>query len=348
MLQDLSGPPANPSSVHFFGQRAKGLLLSARQKVATFFGALPEEIIFTSGGTESINYFLRTLKGHVITTKIEHSAVLKTLEALHLDVTYVPVGPWGAPLLEQIEEAILPQTSAIVLSAANSETGVKIDLGAIAQLAERRNIPLFIDAVAHIAKEPFVLYPGISALSLSAHKFHGPKGVGALYLSSRIKLPPQITGGSQENAKRAGTENLAGILGLAEALQIFDPSSTHLLNLRVRLEKGLFDEIPDIAMNGDGPRICNTSNIAFLGVDGEALLMQLDLAGIAVSHGSACSSGSLEPSRVLTNMGMDRKRARSSIRFSLSRMNTEKEIDLVIGKTAQIVKQLRELYAGVN
>lgn len=345
MLQELSGPPANPSSVHAFGQRARALLIEAREKVAKFFHVRPEEIIFTSGGTEAINYFLKGLKGHVVTTEIEHSAIFNTLQNSGLRVSFVPVGLWGAPLATKIEEAITDQTTAIVLSASNSETGVKIDLNAIAKLAIKRNIPLFIDAVSYIGKERLVIQPGVSALALSAHKFHGPKGVGALYLSSQVKMLPQMTGGAQENQRRAGTENLSGILGLAKALEILEFESGNLLHLRLHLEKGLSEMIPDIAMNGLGPRISNTSNIAFLGVDGEALLMQLDLAGIAVSHGSACSSGSLEPSRVLINMGIDRKIARSSLRFSLSRMNTKEEIDRTIEITAQIVKNLRKVLA---
>ncbi|MBX7065988.1 MAG: cysteine desulfurase [Parachlamydiales bacterium] len=347
MLLDLSGPPANPSSVHAFGQRAKGLLSKARAQTASFFGAKPEEILFTSGGTESINYFLRGLSGHIITTSIEHSAIYKTLQASKLEVTELPVGLWGAPLPEQIEEALRPNTSAIILSASNGETGVKIDLESIAQIAYNRHMPLFIDAVSYIGKEPFVLYPGVTAVALSAHKFHGPKGIGALYLRSSLKLRPEITGGAQEMGRRAGTENLAGILGLGEALDILKESqaqiTTQLLDLRIHFESELVREIPDIAVNGLGPRISNTTNIAFLGCDGETLLMQLDLAGIAVSHGSACSSGSLEPSRVLINMGIDRKTARSSIRFSLSRLNTREEIDIAVEKTAQIVKKLRKM-----
>lgn len=350
MLLDLSGPPANPSSIHAFGQRAKALLSSARQKVALYFKAKPEEILFTSGGTESINYFLKALKGHVITSSIEHSAIYKTLQKKELDgleVTYLSPGLWGAPLPHQIKEAIKPHTSAIVLSAANGETGVKIDLEAISQLAEIRGIPLFIDAVAFIGKEPFTLYPGITAVALSAHKFHGPKGIGALYLRTSTKLPAELLGGAQEMNRRAGTENLAGILGLAEALEILKKEessiSQKLLLLQGTLEQGLIREIPNIKVHGMGMRIPNTSNIAFLGCDGETLLMQLDLAGIALSHGSACSSGSLEPSRVLLNMGIDRKVARSSIRFSLSRMNTLEEVERTIAITSEIVKKLRQM-----
>jgi cysteine desulfurase len=350
MLQDLSGPPTNPSSIHWFGRQAKTLLLSAREQVASFFDARPDEILFTSGGTESLNTLLRGLspKGHIVTTNIEHSAIYQTLQALqspHFEVSYLSVGPWGAPLADQVLQALRPHTTAIILSLVNSETGVKIDLDSIAAIAQMRGIPLFLDAVALIGKEPLPSHPGISAIALSAHKFHGPKGIGALYLNRKQKLPPLITGGPQENNRRGGTENLAGILGLAEALRIVQEGQIEitetLKNLRDHLEVNLLREIPDLLVNGDGPRISNTTNLAFLGVDGETLLMHLDLAGIAASHGSACSSGAIEPSRVLTNMGFDRKRARSSIRFSVSRQNTREEIDVAIDKIATLVKKLR-------
>ncbi len=349
MLQDLGSLPANPSSVHWFGQQARQLLTQARHTVASFFKAKPEEIIFTSGGTESLNFLLRGLgtKGHLITTLIEHSSVYKTVQSLGLETTYLPVALHGAPLPHQVEEAIRPDTRAIVLSASNGETGVKIDLDAIASIAQRRSIPLLIDAVAFIGKEPFTPHPGIWGLALSAHKFHGPKGIGAVYLKSNLKLAPTLTGGGQENTHRAGTENLAGILGLAEALRILaqdQPKITQtLLDLRTHFEKALFSAVPDLSINGQGPRISNTSNIAFHGLDGETLLMHLDLAGLAVSHGSACSSGALEPSRVLTNMGLDRKTARSSLRFSFSRMNTMEEIDRAIDIIASTTQKLRAL-----
>lgn len=349
MLQDLSSQPANPSSVHWFGQQARHLLTNARATVASFFNARAEEIIFTSGGTESLNFLLRGLpkNGHLITTSIEHAAIYKTLPFLNLEVTLLPVGLYGAPLPQQVEEALRPNTSALIFSAANGETGVKIDLEAIASIAQKHSIPLFIDAVAFIGKEPFPLYPGISGVALSAHKFHGPKGIGALYLKSNLKLLPSLTGGNQENARRAGTENLAGVLGLAEAVRILmqqQPQITQTITeLRTRFESALFSLLPDLTLNGEGPRISNTSNIAFHGVDGETLLMHLDLAGVAVSHGSACSSGALEPSRVLTNMGLSRKAARSSLRFSLSRLNTLEEVDRAIDIVADTVKKLRQI-----
>ena len=349
MLADLSGPPANPSSVHWFGVQAKNALVAARGKIASFFGAKPDEITFTSCGTESINLMLRGLpfKGHLITTAIEHSAMYRTIQALEaqgLSVTYLPVGLWGSPLPEQIEAAIRPDTIAIALSAANGETGVQIDLLNIASIAEKRGLPLLLDCVSFIGKESLPLHPAISAIAVSGHKFHAPKGTGLLFHRASLKLMPQLTGGNQEYRLRAGTENLAGIFGLAEALQILREEQTiitqKLSDLRLHFENGLKRVLPDIEINGEGPRISNTSNIAFLGLDGESLLMHLDLAGIAASHGSACSSGALEPSRVLTQMGIDKKRARSSVRFSFGRENTREEVDHVLGKLTEIATSL--------
>ena len=348
MLQDLSGPPANPSSIHWFGRQAHHLLRTARQTVAAYFQVKPEEIIFTSGGTESINLFLRGLgtKGHLITTSIEHSSIYRTVQALEsqgLSVTYLPVGLWGAPLPEHCRAAIRPDTRAIVLTAANAETGVKIDLEGFASLAHSHHIPLCIDAVAWMGKEPFPMHPGISALTLSGHKFHAPKGIGALFLRAPLQLIPTITGGAQESKRRAGTENLSGILGLAAAIDILAQEQTsiteHLLQLRLHLEHGLKKAIPDLAINGEGPRIANTVNCLFPGIDGETFLIQLDMAGIAVSLGSACTTGAMEPSRVLTQMGVSRKLACTSLRFSLSRINTREEIDQAIAIIAKLYQQ---------
>lgn len=353
MLLDLQGPPANPSSVHSFGKAAHSLLQKSRQTVASFFSATPQEIIFTSGGTESINLFLRGLgtKGHIITSTIEHSCIFRTLQALEnqgLKVTYVPVSSWGAPLPEAIAGAIRPDTRAIVLSAANNETGVKIDLEAIAEIAKSRGVPFLVDAVSFVGKEPWVMFPGITAVAISGHKFHAPKGIGALFLRSSLKLIPLATGGAQEYQHRAGTENLAGILGLAEALSILSKEQTqitqHLSDLRRHFEYGLQKELPTMQINGEGPRISNTSNVAFPGIDGETLLIQLDMAGIAASHGSACASGSMEPSRILTQMGIPKKVACSSIRFSVGRTNTREEIDRAIHIISTIVKKLSTLY----
>ena len=353
MLAEFSGPPANPSSIHYFGQQAKALLTLARRSIAAFFGAKPEELIFTSGGTESLNLLIRGLfngrpKGHLITTAIEHSAVYRTVQALEgagLDVTYLKVDSWGAPLPEQIEDAIRPNTTAIVLAAANGETGVKLDIEKVAAIAHLREIPLILDAVAYIGKEPLPLPPGVSAIAFSGHKFHAPKGIGGALVRSTLKLSPLLTGGGQEFQRRAGTENLAGILGLTEAIQILQEKqreiTNHLQDLRDHLEISLLREIPDLIINGTGPRVSNTSNLAFQGIDGETLLMHLDMAGIAVSHGSACSSGALEPSRVLLQMGLDRSLARSSMRFSVSRMNTREEIEACIERIVEVVRKIR-------
>lgn len=351
MLADLSGPPANPSSVHFFGTRAKKMLQTARQRVAEFFHVLPEEVIFTSGGTESINLMLRGLpKGHLITSNLEHAAVYKTVQALEtsgFSISYTHPGLWGAPTSELIEKEIRPETKAIILFAANSETGVKIDIPAIANVAHTRGIPLLLDAVSLVGKEPVHLPPGVSAIACSGHKFHAPKGIGILILRKSMKLCPIATGGNQEYKHRAGTENLSGILGVAEALTILQQNqaqiSAHLLDLRNHFEGELLRSLPDLSINGQGPRLCNTANIAFWGCDGESLLMQLDLAGIAVSLGSACSSGALEPSRVLLNMGLDKKLARSSIRFSFSRFNTRNEVDRALERIIPLVKRMRSL-----
>jgi cysteine desulfurase len=345
MMAELTGPPANPSSVHFFGARAKKLLQTARRTVADFFQAKPEEIIFTSGGTESLNFLLRGLPpGHIVTTDLEHSAVYKTLKE---PVTYVSPKELGAPTPAQIEQALRPDTKAIILSAANNETGAKIDIPAMAALALRRNIPLILDAVSYIGKESLPMHPGIAAIALSGHKFHAPKGIGALYLRSSLNLNPTLTGGNQENLLRAGTENLAGAIGLAEAIRILtetQPAITaYLQALQTHFETSLRQALPNITINATAPRLPNTSNITFGGCDGESLLLQLDLHGIATSMGSACSSGALEPSRVLTNMGLDRKAARSSLRFSFSRLTTKLEIDQTLEILVPLVQKLVRL-----
>lgn len=211
MLKEFSGPPANPSSTHWFGREAKLKLNLARESIASFFQAKPDEIIFTSGGTESLNMVLRSIpKGsHIITTSIEHSAVHNTIEDLEkkgYPITRIPVGLWGAPLIEKIEEAIQDNTKALVFTLSNAETGVKIDIEKIATLAHKKNIPLFLDAVSFIGKEKLIHHLGITAMALSAHKFHGPKGIGALFVRSSYKISPLILGGAQEKQRRAGTE----------------------------------------------------------------------------------------------------------------------------------------------
>ena len=357
MIIDLSGGPYNPSSLHFFGQEGKKLLSNARAQIAQFIGAKPNEIIFTSGGTESMNFLIKgiaekTNPAHIITSSIEHASVyysMQHLEKKGATVTYLNPGLWGAPRPDEVLTAITPQTGLIVLTAANSETGVLLDLDAIAKIALDTKIPLIIDGVALLGKKRFTIPKGVAGMGFSSHKLHGPKGVGFVYLQSNCKIEPQFFGGGQESSLRSGTENLSGILGLAAAIEILNEEMeqyiTHMKYLQDLLENGL-KSLPGISINGQGPRLPNTSNIAFKGIDGEDLFIALDMEKIAVSQGSACASGAREPSRILLNMGIPKKEALSSLRFSLSRMNTEEEILQVIKTTTTLVAKLRSLSLG--
>jgi cysteine desulfurase len=352
MLQELSMVPANPSSTHFFGREARYRLLRAREQIAHFLRVKPQDVIFTSGGTESLNLILRGAfehfpKGTVISSNVEHASVFHTLEVFKKkgwQIHYLPAGPFGTVSVEQVEKALDANTRFIVLGAVNSETGVKIDLEKIAKLALFAGIPLVIDGVALLGKELFDILEGVSAMAFSGHKIHAPKGVGFAVIRSSFRFPSVFTGGEQEYSRRAGTENLSGIIGLAKAIELLSlelPSATAKMQaLRDRLEQGLKEKFPSLLINGTGPRICNTSNLCFPGVDGENLLMSLDLAGIAASHGSACSSGALEPSRVLINMGVPTQLARSAIRFSLSRWTTDEEIKTCIETTSTLIEKL--------
>lgn len=342
MLPELSTLPHNPSSIHYFGQEAKKRLHSARASIASFFEVKPQEILFTSGGTEAMNLLLRShlprpLSGHVITSAIEHPCLHETLRDLAhqgLEVTFLPVDESGFVTPEHIRRALRSDTRYIAFSAVNSETGVKIDLDQVAQLALEFQIPFLVDGVALLGKELFRIPPGVTGMAFSGHKIHGPKGSGFAFLRTPHKLFPQITGGGQEFALRSGTENLPGIVGLATAVELLKtelPAATErMARLRDRLEAGLKESASPVVVNGTGPRICNTSNLSFPGQAGEDLLIALDMAGIAVSHGSACSSGSVEPSRILTSMGLPFQLAKSAIRFSLSRNTNEEDIDETI------------------
>jgi cysteine desulfurase len=340
MQEELSSPPSNPSSVHYFGQEARKRLTQARQTIATCLSVKPNELIFTSGGTESLNSLLRGFcakepKAHLITSDIEHSSVYNTIKHLEkqgIAVTYLPAESKGYITAESVEKALLPTTRLIVLSAVNSETGIKNPIAEIAQLAHDRKIPLLVDGVALMGKELFSIPQGVTAMAFSAHKFHGPKGVGLTFVRKEFKWDPLFSGGDQEYSKRAGTENLAGILGLAKAIELLNeelPFATQRMQkLRDHFEETLSSRCQNLLIYGkESPRIANTSGIAFPDIDGEGLLLDLDLNGIAVSHGSACASGALQPSRVLLNMGVSPSLARSSLRFSLSRFTTQAEID---------------------
>ncbi len=348
MQEELASHPSNPSSVHHFGQEARKRLSKARQTIASYLQVKPSQLIFTSGGTEALNMLLRgffaeNCSGHLITSNIEHSAIyntVKTLEKRGVQVTFLSPGLKGFVAPEEVEAALRPTTRLIVLGAVNSETGVKNPIDEIAQLAKKAGIPLLIDGVALLGKEHFSIPEGVSAMAFSGHKLHGPKGIGFAYVHHTFKWESQFTGGDQEYARRAGTENLPGIVGLAKAIEILSDELSNakeeVEKLRNRLEEALKRSI-GAQVNGEtSPRVANTSNIVFPGLDGETLLLQLDLAGVAVSHGSACAAGALEPSRVLLNMGLSKKLASSSIRFSLSRFTTEEEID----HTLEILEKL--------
>ncbi|MDN3506230.1 MAG: cysteine desulfurase family protein [Simkaniaceae bacterium] len=329
ILAELEAGPANPSSVHSFGRAAHLRLSMAREQIANYLGVDPSELIFTSSGTESLNLAILGLKssGHIISTRIEHPAVFETITKLNNPTTFLPVDEKGHIEINDLEEAIGPDTSLIALSAVNNETGVKNPIDEIAAIAEKNDIPLIVDGVALLGKENFSIPSGITAMAFSAHKIHGPKGVGLLYVKKKTKLAPLLFGGGQERTKRPGTENLPGIIGFAKAIELLSSSSMeHMKEMRDLLESSL----PNIRINGSGPRVCNTSSITFPNTDGEALLIQLDQLGIAASMGSACSSGSLEPSRVLLEMGLTRQEALSTLRFSVSRFTTPSEIEKVI------------------
>ncbi len=353
MLPELSSMPSNPSSIHFFGQGAKNRLQAARDAISFFLKVKPQEIIFTSSGTEAMNLLLRGLfprevSGHAISSNVEHSCLYNTLLDLQkkgLEPTFLPAGLLGAITPAQIKQAIRPDTRFIVLSAVNSETGVKSDIDAIGQVALEAGVPLFVDGVAWLGKELFTIHPGVSGMAFSGHKIHAPKGIGFAFVRSSLKLAPHVTGAGQEYSLRAGTENLPGIIGLAKAVELLQtelPAATERMALlRDRLEAGLLVKANPVVVNGMGPRICNTTNLSFPKDLGEDLLIALDMAGVAVSHGSACSSGALEPSRILTNMGVPLQIAKSAIRFSLSRNTTLEEIDRAIDIISEIVIRLR-------
>ena len=355
MHQAMLSTFGNPSSVHSYGQEARAQLARARRTIAKAFSVKPTEVVFTSGGTEGLNLLIRGLLGsdfsskHVVSSDLEHAAVFNTLRQLEsggLSVSYLSGGSWGAVTAEQVKEAIQANTRLIVLTAANNETGVKTDIEAIAKLAKEVDIPFLVDGVAFIGKETFVIPDGVSAVTMSGHKFHASKGTGLFILKKGIAFQPCVCGGGQEGQKRSGTENLPGILGLVKAIELIQEempaAQEKMLELREHLEKRLKDSLDSVHVNGEGPRISNTANIAFEGVDGESLLMHLDMNGVATSHGSACSSGALEPSRVLMNMGYPRERAASSLRFSVSRMTSKEEVDQACDVIIALVNELKQ------
>lgn len=349
----------NPMSVHSFGREARKGVEEARRQVAAALNAEPSEIYFTGCGTESDNWAIRGAayanlrKGkHLITTQIEHHAVLHTCEQLEregFNVTYLPVDEFGVVRMDALKAAIRPDTTLISVMAANNEIGTIQPIEEIAKLAKERGILFHTDAVQAIGSLPFdVKAMGIDLLSLSGHKFHAPKGVGALYIRNGVRLQRLIQGGAQERTQRAGTENVASIVGLGKAIALaaenIDRHNAQLTAVRDRLIDRILAEIPYTRLNGHRTqRLPGNCNISFRFIEGESLLLALDLKGIAGSSGSACTSGSLDPSHVLLAIGLPHEIAHGSLRLSLSEENTIEQADRVVDALKEIVARLRSM-----
>nr|WP_321514353.1 cysteine desulfurase NifS [uncultured Pseudodesulfovibrio sp.] len=349
----------NPSSMHRFGGQVGVELKKARASVADLLHCLPEEILFTSCGSESDNTAIRSAltaqpkKRHIITTAVEHPAVLSFCKFLEkkegYEVTYLGTDEHGRLDIEEYKAAIRPDTAIISIMWANNETGNIYPIEEMAKIAKDNGVLFHTDAVQAVGKVPIDLQKvPVDMLSLSGHKLHAPKGVGALFIRKRSPFRPFLIGGHQEGSRRAGTENTTGIIALGKACELalehMDEENTHVRALRDKLENGLLATVPNSILNGDKDnRLPNTSNISFGYVEGEAILLMIDQVGIAASSGSACTSGSLEPSHVLRAMDVPFTFAHGSIRFSLSRFNTEEEIDFVLETIPPIIKNLRKL-----
>ena len=368
MLPFFSGEFGNAASIHTPGQRARAAVETAREQVAALIGARAQEIVFTSGGTESDNHAVFGVVGqaflpvpsstnadsspHIITTAIEHEAVLNACQALEksgVRVTFLATNREGQIDLNELRRAVRPETVLITVMHANNELGTLQPLEEIGRITKERDIYFHTDAVQSAGKVPIdVNKQGVDLLSLSAHKFYGPKGIGALYIRRGTRLRQLLYGGHHQRGFRPGTENVAGIIGLGKAAEIARESlaadARRLSALRDRLEQGLLARVPYARVNGGAAsRTPNTTNFGFPGIEGEALLIALDLKGLACSTGAACSSGAVEPSHVLTAIGLPPEEARASLRFSLGRHTTEQEIDFALQVVPPAVEQLREL-----
>ncbi|MFN8057856.1 MAG: cysteine desulfurase family protein [Vicinamibacterales bacterium] len=353
----LRDTPGNASSVHGAGQRAKVAVDEARHDVARLIGARPSEVVFTSGGTEADNLAIRGVaeaappgRRHIVTSAIEHEAVLQTCRALTRQgwrVTVVKVDESGTIDPDAIREAMTPETALVSVMVANNEIGTLQPVSTISAIARAAGAVMHTDAVQAIGKVAVdVEALGVDLLALAAHKFNGPKGVGALWIRPGTKLVAQMTGGRQERHRRAGTENVPGIVGLGAAARAAASLApmTRVGELRDALEDGILARVPDTIVNGDrAGRVPNTTNISFEGVDAESLLIALDLEGFEVSTGSACSSGTLEPSHVLRAMGLPPSRAQNALRFSLGTSNTPAEVDRLLDVLPAIVERARQL-----
>ena len=357
----------NPSTIYYYGREAHKALDHARQQVAAAIGADKDEIYFTSCGTESDNWaikgaaFAHQKKGnHIITSAIEHHAVLHTcawLEKHGFEVTYLPVDEYGRVNPADVEKAITDKTILITIMFATNEIGTIQPIAEIAKIAKAHNVLFHTDAVQAVGAVPINVHElGVDMLSLSGHKFYAPKGVGALYIRRGVRIDINQQGGAQERGKRGGTENMAQIVGLGKAIEMatadVEGHAKKLAHMRDRLIDGILAEIPDVKLNGHRTeRLPNNVNVSIRYIEGEALLLRLDLAGIAASSGSACTSGSLDPSHVLLAIGLPHEVAHGSLRLSLGDFNTEHDVDVVLEKLPEIVKTLRDmspLYADRN
>ncbi|MCD4809902.1 MAG: cysteine desulfurase NifS [Methanosarcinales archaeon] len=349
----------NASSLHTFGQEAAQALISSRKTVADFLGAEPEEIIFTSGGTESDNlalkgiaYLKKNKRKHIITSVIEHPAILNTCKYLGdigYRITYVPVDDQGLIDPADVEDAITDDTILISVMHANNEIGTIQPIKEISAIAHEHGVLVHTDAVQSVGKMPVNVDDlGVDMLSISAHKIYGPKGVGALYVRKGTRLLGLSQGGSHEMKKRAGTENIPGIVGMAKAVELaeqrLEGDTKYLENLRDTMIRKILDSIPESYLNGHPTkRLCNNVHVRFSYVEGESLLMMLDMKGVAVSTGSACSSKSLEPSHVLAALGIIPEKIHGNLRITLGHENTMDEVDYVVENLIDIVKKLRAM-----
>ena len=359
MMPYLQEEFGNASSIHQWGRKAKGALDESRAKIASLLGADKDSIVFTGGGTEADNFAVKGVawanqeKGkHIISGAVEHHAVLHVCEWLHkqgFEISFLPVDGRGRIDPEDLRKAIRPDTILITLMHANNETGTIFPLKEFGQIARERKVYFHTDAIQSFCKIPLnVEEDQVDLLSLSAHKIYGPKGVGALYIRKGTKIVPLLHGGSQERKRRPGTENVAGAVGFARAAELLhadmQQEARRLASLRDQLQNGLTEKIPHVQLNGDPEnRLPGTLNMSFEFVEGESLILRLDMEGIAVSSGSACTSGSLEPSHVLLAMGIPHEVCHGSLRFSLGRGTTKEQIDYVLEALPRIVEGLRAM-----
>ncbi len=358
MMPYLTELYGNPSSGYRFGQQVGKALDQARERVAGLLGCEPSEILFTSCGTESTNAAINSAllmdrdRQHIVTTRVEHSATLKHCETLAkrgYEITWLGVDRSGQIDLDELEKAIRPDTALVSVMWANNETGVLFPVHEIASIVRKKHTLFHTDAVQAIGKIPFDLgHEKVNFVSLSGHKLHCPKGVGVLYVNRRTKFHPYLIGGGQEHGKRAGTENVASIVGLGKACELAGEFMEHenreVKALRDDFENGILEKVEGVTVNGDREhRLPNTSNLAFDGVDSEGVLMLLDKEGICCSSGSACTTGSVHASHVLKAMGLDDEHARSSLRFSFSRFNTRAEVEKALEIVPKVVAKLRRI-----